>query len=145
MAGVWWKGKLRVLQSLQRTQKEKMTCHMVIQTSIEDSLIGFSNASCIWIYWWVPELWTKCVDGSLIWSDPFSKGTNTGFIQNNATIFRGLFKDFSRTTLDFQGPPTRNIILQIVQKCTFPVYSKRTLRLELFASPTSLHFSIHLS
>ena len=49
------------------------------------------------------------------------------------------FKDFSRTTLDFQGPPTRNIILQIVQKCTFPVYSNKTLRLELFASPTSLH------
>ena len=55
------------------------------------------------------------------------------------------FKDFSRTTLDFQGPPTRNIISQIVQKCTFPVYSNKTLRLELFASPTSLHFSVHLS
>ena len=49
------------------------------------------------------------------------------------------FKDFSRTTLDFPGPPTRNIILQIVQNCTFPVYSNKTLRLELFASPTSLH------
>ena len=47
------------------------------------------------------------------------------------------FKDFSRTT--------RNIISQIVQKCTFPVYSNKTLRLELFASPTSLHFSVHLS
>ena len=49
---------------------------------------------------------------------------------------------FSRT---FQGPPTRNIISQIVQKCTFPVYSNKTLRLELFASPTSLHFSVYLS
>ena len=57
---------------------------------------------------------------------------NTGFIQKIATIFQGLFKDFSRTTLDFQGPPTRNTISQIVQKCTF-------------ASPTSLHFSVHLS
>ena len=55
------------------------------------------------------------------------------------------FKEFSRTTLDFQGPATRNIISQIVQKCTFPVYSNKTLRLELFASPTSLHFSVHLS
>ena len=55
------------------------------------------------------------------------------------------FKDFSRTTLDFQGPPTRNIISQIVQKCTFPVYSNKALTLELFASPTSLHFSVFLS
>ena len=55
------------------------------------------------------------------------------------------FKDFSRTTLDFQGPPTRKIISQVVQKCTFPVYSNKTLRLELFASPTSLHFSVHWS
>ena len=53
------------------------------------------------------------------------------------TIFQGLFKDF-------QGPPTWNIISQIVQKCTFPVRSKKTLRLELFASPTSLQFTVHL-
>ena len=73
------------------------------------------------------------------------KGSITGFIQKIATIFQGLFKDFSRTTLDFQGQPTRNIILQIVHKCTFPVCSNKALRLELFASPTSLHFSVHLS
>ena len=29
------------------------------------------------------------------------------------------FKDFSRTSFDFQGPPTRKVISQIVQKCTF--------------------------
>ena len=52
-----------------------------------------------------------------------------GFIQKIATIFQGLFKDFSRTTLDFQGQPTRNIISQIVQKCIFPVYYNKTLRL----------------
>ena len=51
---------------------------------------------------------------------------------------------FSRT-LDFQGPPTRNIISQIVQKCIFPVYSNKALRLELFASPTSLHVSVYWS
>ena len=62
-----------------------------------------------------------------------------GFIQKIATTFQGLFNDFSRTTLDFQGPPTRDTISQIVQKCTFPVYSNKTLRLELFASPASLH------
>ena len=67
--------------------------------------------------------------------------TQTGFIQKIATIF----KDFSRTTLDFQGPPTRNIISHIVQKCTFPVYSNKTLRLELFVSATCLQFSVHLS
>ena len=33
------------------------------------------------------------------------------------------FKDFSRTPLDFQGPPTTNTISQIVQKCAFPVNS----------------------
>ena len=49
------------------------------------------------------------------------------------------------TTLDFQGPPTRNIISPIVQKCTFPVYSNKTLTLELFVSPTCLQFSVHLS
>ena len=67
------------------------------------------------------------------------------FKQKIATIFQGLSKDFSRATKDFQGPPTRNIISQIVHKCTFPVYSNKALRLELFASPTSLHFSVHLS
>ena len=55
------------------------------------------------------------------------------------------FKDFSRVTLHFQKPPTRNIISQIVHKCTFPVYSNTALRLELFDSPTSLHLSVHLS
>ena len=50
---------------------------------------------------------------------------------------------FSRT---FQGQPTRNIISQIiVQKCTLPVYSNKTFRLELFASPTSPHCSVHWS
>ena len=42
---------------------------------------------------------------------------------------------FSRT---FQGPLTRNIISQTVQKCTFPVHSN-TLRL------FPLHFPVHLS
>ena len=55
------------------------------------------------------------------------------------------FKDFSRTTLDFQGPTTGKITSQIVQKCTLPAYSNKALRLELFASPTPLHFSVHLS
>ena len=54
------------------------------------------------------------------------------------------FKDFSRTPLDFQGPPTTNTISQIVQKCAFLVYSNKALRLKLFASPTSLQFSVHL-
>ena len=66
-------------------------------------------------------------------------------LQGSYEKLQPFFKDFSRTTLDFQGPPTRNMISQIVQKCTFPVYSNKALRLELFASPTSLHFSVHLS
>ena len=35
------------------------------------------------------------------------------------------FDDFSRTTLDLQGPPTRDISSQILQKYTFPVYSNK--------------------
>ena len=66
---------------------------------------------------------------------------STGFIKK----LQPFFKDFSRTTLDFQGPPTRDMISQIVQKCTFPVYSNKALRLELFASPTSLHVLVYWS
>ena len=58
------------------------------------------------------------------------------------TVLQGLFKDhikFSRTTYQEYNNPQR------VYKCTFPVYSNKPLRLELFASPTSLHFSVHLS
>ena len=54
--------------------------------------------------------------------------TTTGFIQKKCNRF-------SRIS---QGSQT-------VQKCTLPVYSNKALRLELFASPTSLHFSVHLS
>ena len=49
---------------------------------------------------------------------------------------------FSRT---FQGPPTRNIISQIAQKCTFPVYSYKPVRLEMFASPASLKLIVNSS
>ena len=61
-----------------------------------------------------------------------------GFIQKIATIFS---RTFQRPHFHFQGPPIWNVISQIVQKCTFAVHSNRTLRLELFAPPTSLHFS----
>ena len=60
----------------------------------------------------------------------------------NCNQFSRTFKDFSRTTLDFQEPPTRNVISQTVQKYTFVVYSNKTLRLGPFFSPTSLHFSV---
>ena len=33
-----------------------------------------------------------------------------GFVQKIVTIFPGLFKDYSRTKLNFQGPPTREVI-----------------------------------
>ena len=68
-----------------------------------------------------------------------------GMSMNAGRVHTKNFNHFSRTVLDFQGLPTRNIISQIVQKRTFPVYSKKALTLELFASPTSLHFSVHLS
>ena len=37
-------------------------------------------------------------------------------------------KDFPRFTFDFQGPPASNVISQIVQKCTFAVYSNKTFK-----------------
>ena len=43
------------------------------------------------------------------------------------------------------GISCRKLISQIVQKFTFPEHSNMTLGLELFAPPTSLHFSAHLS
>ena len=55
------------------------------------------------------------------------------------------FQDFSRTKLNFQGLPTRNVISQMVYKCTFPVQANRFLRLQVFASSSFLHFSVHLS
>ena len=66
--------------------------------------------------------------------------TVAGFIQKIATIL----KDFSRTTFDFQGPPSRNVISQIVQNSKFPVHADRTLRPELFASPHSLFACLKL-
>ena len=68
-----------------------------------------------------------------------------GSTQGSYKNFQPVFKDFSRTTFDFQGPPNRKLISQIVQKFKFPVHSNKTFRLELFAPPTSLHFSVHLS
>ena len=62
---------------------------------------------------------------------------SAGSIQKIATIFPGLFKDFTRTKLNFQGPPARNVISQMVYKGTFT--------LQVLAPSSSLHFSVHLS
>ena len=43
-----------------------------------------------------------------------------GFVQKIATVFPGLFKDFSRTKLNFQGLPTMNVISHIVYKMHIP-------------------------
>ena len=46
-------------------------------------------------------------------------------LRSNHRVHTKHCNHFSRT---FQGPPTRNIISQILQKCTFPVYfNKSTL------------------
>ena len=70
-------------------------------------------------------------------------------IQGSYKILKLFFKDFSRafqrTRFDFQGPTTRKVISQIVQKGTFPVHSNMTLTLEMLAPSTSLHFSVYLS
>ena len=46
--------------------------------------------------------------------------------QNSCKKIAVIFKDFSRTTLDFQGLPTRNVNHRFVHKCTFPVQANRT-------------------
>ncbi|CAH3155975.1 unnamed protein product, partial [Porites evermanni] len=64
-------------------------------------------------------------------------------LQGSYKSLRQLFKVFSRTTFDYQRPPMRNLISEIVKKkCTFPVHRNRTLRLELFVPPTSLNVSV---
>ena len=75
-------------------------------------------------------------------ANPLPSCLYTGFIQKKCNhflrTFKLLFKDhirFSRTTYQEYN---------FTEKCTFPVHSNNTLRLELFASPTSLHFSVHL-
>ena len=70
-----------------------------------------------------------------------SSTTESGLIQKIAVIL----KDFSRTTSDFQALPTRNVNHRFVHKCKLPLQAKRTSRLELFAPPVSLYFSVHLS
>ena len=56
-----------------------------------------------------------------ILSDALSRAVAvTGFVQKIATVFPGLFKDFSRTKLNFQGLPTMNVISQIVYKMHIP-------------------------
>ena len=50
-------------------------------------------------------------------------------MQHSYKKLQPFFKNFSRTTLDFEVQLTRNIISQTVQKCTFPVHSNKTLRL----------------
>ena len=63
----------------------------------------------------------------------------TGFIKKMQPVF----KDFSRTTSNFQGHYTsKNVISQMVQKCTFPVYAKRILSPQVFVPSPSQHFSI---
>ena len=44
-------------------------------------------------------------------------------MQKIATIF----KDFSRTPFDFQGPPTGKVSRRFAYKCTFQVQANRTL------------------
>ena len=72
--------------------------------------------------------------GSLIFTNPTHPPPNQLTqppmgMQRSYKKLQPLFKNFSRTTLDFQGQLTRNIISQTVQKFTFPVYSNKTLRL----------------
>ena len=68
----------------------------------------------------------------------FFEKRGTGY-QGSCKKLKTLLKVFSRTAFDFQGPSTTDLISQIVQKCTFPVHSNRTLRLKLFAPSTSLY------
>ena len=60
--------------------------------------------------------WSDHVDYNYVISKVIQQpGLLPEFIQKIATIFQGLFKDH-KMSLDFQGPPTRNIISQILKK-----------------------------
>ena len=78
---------------------------------------------------WGCDLGIRC-RGSFYRHANFSSFTFTHkistWVQGSYKKLQPFFKDFSRTKLDFQGPPARNLISQIVQKCTFPVYSNKT-------------------
>ena len=72
--------------------------------------------------------------------------TRYSLSENNESLVshigkQGSYKNCSHFSRTFQGAPARNIISQIVQKCTLTVYSYKALRFELFTSPTSLHDS----
>ena len=54
------------------------------------------------------------------------------------------FQDFSRTKLNFQALPTRNVISWTVYKFTFPVQANRYLMLQVFVPSPFLHLSVHL-
>ena len=53
---------------------------------------------------------------------------NLGTVRVHTEKLQLFFMDFSRTTLNFQGPPTRNIISQRVHKYTFLVYSNKAFK-----------------
>ena len=53
-----------------------------------------------------------------------------------------IFKVSSRTTSNFQGPTTRNVISQMVHKCTFSVQAKGILRPQAFAPSFFLYFIV---
>ena len=88
----------------------------------------------------------KCISTSLLsrkscgWIDPLKP------LQRSYKKLQPFVQDFSRTSFDFQGQPTRNVSHRFVHKImSIPSPSLQTLRLELFATPVSLHFSVHLS
>ena len=69
-----------------------------------------------------------------------SHPTKPGFIQKIATFFQ----DFSRSKLNFQGPPSRNATSLIVYTYTIPVQANRYLTLQVFVPSPFLHLSDHL-
>ena len=81
-----------------------------VENTIPNEISFFICFCCCCYFVWCPGL------SNLFFY--IEKEAGTGFIQKG---LQGFFQDFSRTTLDFQGPPTRNIISQTVQKCTFPI------------------------
>ena len=68
------------------------------------------------------------------WIDPLKP------LQRSYKKLQPFVKDFSRTSFDFQGQPTRNVSHRFVHKIMpIPSPSLQTLRLELFATPLFLY------
>ena len=143
MTRLTWHDKKKHIQEITQWKWIYITIHEITQ-SVESAIIfttrrEVSPQSSGWVVYIILDL----------------RQLNTGFIQKSQWFFMGFSRtlelefliklsNFSRTTFNFQGPLYQECdFTDCTQKTIFTVHFNRTLRLELFAPPTSLNFSVH--